>query len=626
MALRLAGEYQVDTGEQTTFDDDDILTLGTDKDIAQVLSSAAVSADEELTDVIVGTSEHPGVAANSYILSNITTDGDLLFLVNKGGHSQGVFWADGDTGDTAIMAATGASVDHYIAGTKVLDHASGAFAFQEATTISSTGTLTLGTVTFGGAVSGGSQAMTGMGAINGLVITADTGVITTGTWNGGAIGAAYGGTGIANNAASTVTISGAYALTLTLTAATGVTLPTTGTLATLGGTEELDNKTLDSSVAKGAWTASGVWTPPAMTLGGTVTANGQMVSGDIRFGDDIQVDDIVWVGGTNTNANMTQGITLRQGASDNEILALKSSDVDHDFTDVTETDTYALFKKQEGGAGGLRIDALTDQNLSVNITTFLLQAFQEVNADTTKSTAGRAILECTLSQHDGANSSVDVVAGGNVFGIRARRDAANTTVLLVTQAGALWLDGGITTGGAMFMKEQATADGDVAAFGQFWVKDDAPNIPMFTDDAGVDHQFLLGAVRTKHEFHMPFDDPTGQVGNWEVIEINAAQGTHFVFQVPENYESMVNATVVMIPDATETIQWDINVSVAAAGEAQDNDTRQALNETLAVTADQVTEADISGQLADLAGGDYVAIDFLSDIANLRILGFEFDYL
>jgi len=41
---------------------------------------------------------------------------------------------------------------------------------------------------------------------------------------------ALGGTGIANNAASTITISGAYATTFTVTATTGVTLPTTGTL------------------------------------------------------------------------------------------------------------------------------------------------------------------------------------------------------------------------------------------------------------------------------------------------------------------------------------------------------------------------------------------------------------
>jgi len=60
----------------------------------------------------------------------------------------------------------------------------------------------------------------------------------------GTLGPANGGTGVANNAASTLTISGNFATTLTVTGATGVTLPTTGTLATLAGSETLSNKTL----------------------------------------------------------------------------------------------------------------------------------------------------------------------------------------------------------------------------------------------------------------------------------------------------------------------------------------------------------------------------------------------
>lgn len=45
---------------------------------------------------------------------------------------------------------------------------------------------------------------------------------------------------------STLATSGAFSLTLTATAATNVTLPTTGTLATLAGAETLTNKTLTS--------------------------------------------------------------------------------------------------------------------------------------------------------------------------------------------------------------------------------------------------------------------------------------------------------------------------------------------------------------------------------------------
>ena len=45
---------------------------------------------------------------------------------------------------------------------------------------------------------------------------------------------AQGGTGVANNAASTITISGNYATTFTVTGTTNVTLPTSGKLATFG--------------------------------------------------------------------------------------------------------------------------------------------------------------------------------------------------------------------------------------------------------------------------------------------------------------------------------------------------------------------------------------------------------
>jgi hypothetical protein len=68
--------------------------------------------------------------------------------------------------------------------------------------------------------------------------------LTTGVT--GTLSAANGGTGVANNAAMTVTGSGNFAYTRTLTAATNVTFPTTGTLSTLAGTETLTNKTLTS--------------------------------------------------------------------------------------------------------------------------------------------------------------------------------------------------------------------------------------------------------------------------------------------------------------------------------------------------------------------------------------------
>jgi len=110
-------------------------------------------------------------------------------------------------------------------------------------TVATTG-LTVPALTLSGSITGAAQTMTGMGSINGLTITANTGAITAGSWTATVISPVYGGTGVANNAASTLTITGAFALGLTISAGTSLTLPTTGTVATLAGSEALTNKTI----------------------------------------------------------------------------------------------------------------------------------------------------------------------------------------------------------------------------------------------------------------------------------------------------------------------------------------------------------------------------------------------
>jgi len=67
-----------------------------------------------------------------------------------------------------------------------------------------------------------------------------------------AVTPAQGGTGVANNASSTLTISGAFGTTLTVSGTTSVTLPTSGTLSTLAGTETLTNKRIDPRVTSAA--------------------------------------------------------------------------------------------------------------------------------------------------------------------------------------------------------------------------------------------------------------------------------------------------------------------------------------------------------------------------------------
>jgi hypothetical protein len=38
----------------------------------------------------------------------------------------------------------------------------------------------------------------------------------------------------------------------------------------------------------------------------------------------------------------------------------------------------------------------------------------------------------------------------------------------------------------LFFREKAAAEADIAGQGQFWVRNDTPNVPMFTDGAGND--------------------------------------------------------------------------------------------------------------------------------------------
>ena len=159
---------------------------------------------------------------------------------------------------------------------------------------------------------------------------ASKGLVSTGT-----LEANQGGTGVANNAAMTVTGSGNFAYTRTLTAATNVTFPTTGTLSTLAGSETLTNKTLTSPVIGGTPTGVGVLasgTAVASTSGTnidftsipswvkriTVMFNGVSTNGtsliQIQIGDSGGIETTsyssgAWTANT-TNADSTTGFII----------------------------------------------------------------------------------------------------------------------------------------------------------------------------------------------------------------------------------------------------------------------------------------------------------------------------
>lgn len=219
----------------------------------------------------------------------------------------------------------------------------------------------------------------------------------------------------------------------------------------------------------------------------------------------------------------------------------------------------------------------------------------------------------------GATGENDILIPDNLADALNFTEAGNSYWKVITTDG----DEGVQFSKPIYLPEITTPTA-ITNSGALYAKTD--NNLYFQDGAGTEHTILKGVTGTQSMFHMPFEDATGSVGSWAVVTINASQEVHFVFEIPDDFESLTSAKVAMIPDATETIQWDIDVSVSSAGEAQDNDTRQALNETDAgATADQLLEVDISGVLGTLSPGDLVGINFQSDTANLRILGLHFDF-
>ena len=166
------------------------------------------------------------------------TNGDRILVKNESSSANnGVYtWA---TGGLVFTRATDA--DTY--GTGVNQLSQNDYFFTQNGTVNNGNSYivtTVGTITFGTTAITFTQFSTSQvyAAGTGLTLTGQTFSITS------PIPTSLGGTGVVNNAASTIAISGNFASTFTITGVTAVTFPTSGTLATLAGTETFTNKTL----------------------------------------------------------------------------------------------------------------------------------------------------------------------------------------------------------------------------------------------------------------------------------------------------------------------------------------------------------------------------------------------
>jgi len=155
------------------------------------------------------------------------------------------------------------------------------------------------------------------------------------------------------------------------------------------------------------------------------------------------------------NANMTIGLTINQGANDNNILELKSSDVDHGGVGAggvaMEADSFTAFRKISVD-GGLIIVCIQD---STTDDTAAILVGSTVDADVDAvDTSTNTTIQMKVEQHDSAGTRASMEAGANVFSVVARVAGASRTIFVVDEDGDLFADAGTsTTAVTVFDKE-----------------------------------------------------------------------------------------------------------------------------------------------------------------------------
>lgn len=167
--------------------------------------------------------------------------------------------------------------------------------------------------------------------------------------------------------------------------------------------------------AADAATSAGFTNSTAIGHSAQFTKSNQMVLGAASITETL-LRGLILVNDT-SNAKMTVGLTLNQGASDDEIFAGKSSDVGHGMTDITEADTFFRFAKAQATVGGLLVDGLNDADDATGGYAILLRGIGGVAANTTKSTAGVGVVVVRANVKD-TTSVAAVGSDGNLFAVQ----------------------------------------------------------------------------------------------------------------------------------------------------------------------------------------------------------------
>lgn len=133
------------------------------------------------------------------------------------------------------------------------------------------------------------------------------------------------------------------------------------------------------------------------------------------------------------DGNVTAGLVINQGTSDDFLLTMKSSDILHGITDFGETDTYAAFQKYDAIEGGVRMWGFSEGNVGINIRGAVTSGNSPTNGATS---VGAIMLQSEIKVGTGTGS---LGANHNLVVIRNRADAK----FMVDSEGDIHRDGSL---------------------------------------------------------------------------------------------------------------------------------------------------------------------------------------
>ncbi len=185
----------------------------------------------------------------------------------------------------------------------------------------------------------------------------------------------------------------------------------------------------------------------------------------------------------------------------------------------------------------------------------------------------------------------------------------DSTPQITHHATNLILPGGLNitaaAGDIMGLYEYASADWRC----EFYTKADGATV-------GIKEFYVYAAGGGATATAFPY---TLKLANFILAPLGTADEVIFMFGMPADFTTLVEAVILMVPDATETIQFDLDTDYGASGEAPDANSENETDTTLGVTSAVLTEVDASGVMASVAADDYVGLEFDSDTATTRIV-------